>query len=99
MKEPHSEDPASHTGPESCGCGRKVASEALTGENAGRVLSHEMLPMGAPTQWTPTEGKTVMSEMASASQAPRGRRPRACVDTSYAGSVSELEARCGPRSR
>lgn len=85
MKEPHSEDLASHAGPESCGCARKGVFEALTGGNAGRVLSLENAYMGAPTQWTPTEGNTVVSEMASTPQAPRGRRPRACVDTSYTG--------------
>lgn len=32
---------ASHVGPESCGGDRKVVTEALTGESAGRVLSLE----------------------------------------------------------
>lgn len=32
---------ASRVGPESCGDGRKVVVEALTGESAGRVLSLE----------------------------------------------------------
>lgn len=47
MKEPYSEDQASHTGPESCGCGRKVVREALTGESAGRVLSLENTLFGS----------------------------------------------------
>ncbi len=47
MKEPHSEDPASHTGPESCGCVRKDVCEALTGGNAGRVLSLENALFGS----------------------------------------------------
>ena len=47
MKEPHSEDPASHTGPESCGCVRKDVLEALTGGNAGRVLSLENALFGS----------------------------------------------------
>ena len=47
MKEPHSEDIASHTGPESCGYGRKAVCEALTGGNAGRVLSLENAPFGS----------------------------------------------------
>ena len=47
MKEPHSEDPASHTGPESCGCVRKDVCEALTGGNAGRVLSLENAVFGS----------------------------------------------------
>ena len=47
MKEPHSEDIASHAGPESCGCGRKAVHEALTGGNAGRVLSLENAHFGS----------------------------------------------------
>lgn len=85
MKEPYSKDLASHAGPESCGCGRKALSEALTGGNAGRVLSLENAYMGAPTQWTHRKATPLMRGKASASRAPRGRRPRACVDTSYAG--------------
>jgi hypothetical protein len=34
---------ASHNGPESCVGVREGSGEALTGEDAGRVLSHEML--------------------------------------------------------
>lgn len=41
MKEPYSEDLASHTGPESCGRGREGAPEALTGVHIGQVLSRE----------------------------------------------------------
>lgn len=47
MRESYSEDIASHTGPESCGCVRKGASEALTGESAGRVLSLENAVFGS----------------------------------------------------
>jgi len=47
MKEPHSEDIASHAGPESCGYSRKAVCEALTGGNAGRVLSLENAPFGS----------------------------------------------------
>jgi len=42
MKEPYGEGLASHTGPESCAVSRKAGSEALTGAQAGRVLSREM---------------------------------------------------------
>ena len=41
MKVQCSEGLASHTGPESCGCRREVAPEALTGERIGGVLSGE----------------------------------------------------------
>ena len=38
MKESHSEDRASHAGPESCEGVREGALEALTGEPAGRAI-------------------------------------------------------------
>ena len=41
MKVSYGEDLANHIGPESCVCGCKVAGEALTGGNAGQVLSRE----------------------------------------------------------
>src|SRR5258708_3078141 len=43
MKVSCNEGVASHVDPESCGDGRKVVVEALTGESAGRVLSLENL--------------------------------------------------------
>jgi hypothetical protein len=43
MKEPYGEGLASHTGSESCVCGRKAECEALTGAQAGGVFSREML--------------------------------------------------------
>ncbi len=39
MKAPHVKGIASPSGPESCVGDREVASEALTGENAGQPLS------------------------------------------------------------
>ena len=47
MKVLYGEDPASHTGPESWGCVREGASQALTGESAGRVLSLENAVFGS----------------------------------------------------
>jgi RNA-directed DNA polymerase len=41
MKKSHVKGPATHDGPESCGASRKGSVEALTGERAGRVFSHE----------------------------------------------------------
>ena len=41
MKVSCNEGVANHVGPESCGEGRKILVEALTGESAGRVLSLE----------------------------------------------------------
>jgi len=37
---------ADHIGPESCGVSRKWHDEALTGENAGEVLSCEIRSLG-----------------------------------------------------
>lgn len=42
MKEPYEKGVANHLGPESCVCDREVMGEALTGENAGVVLSSEI---------------------------------------------------------
>ncbi len=59
---------ASHVGPESCGVDREIIVEALTGEDAGRVLSLENLVLrsadvfasGGRQQWTTRyrEGRT-----------------------------------------
>jgi hypothetical protein len=43
MRDSYGEGVASHTGPESCGGGREVVIEALTGESAGWVWSSEIL--------------------------------------------------------
>lgn len=45
MKESYVEGIACHNGPESCGDGREVIFEALTGVRAGRVLSREITPL------------------------------------------------------
>ena len=76
MKEPYGEGIASHTGPESCAASRKAGREALTGAQAGRVLSREMIqksgcrrcPFGA-------EGNTGGCENASIHWTLRGQRP------------------------
>ena len=65
MRVLYGEDPASHTGPESWGFVREGASQALTGESAGRVLSLEKPSSGVPTSWACTEGNTVACETAS----------------------------------
>ena len=43
MKESYGKGIASHPGPELCGGDRKVAAEALVGENAGQPLSSEII--------------------------------------------------------
>ena len=42
MKEPYKKGIANHLGPESCADSRKAGREALTGAQAGWVLSREM---------------------------------------------------------
>lgn len=46
MKEPYGEGLTSHTDPESWGCVRKGAFQALTGARAGRLLSREITSSG-----------------------------------------------------
>jgi len=58
MQESHSKELAIHTGPESCvGC-RKADDEALTGVQAGQVLSCEIRSFGVPTPLSEAEGNT-----------------------------------------
>jgi len=47
---------ASHVGPESCGDDREIIVEALTGEDAGRVLSLENLMLRS-ADVVPTDGR------------------------------------------
>ena len=46
MEVSYIEDVASHNDPESCVCVGNCVGEALTGGDAGRVLSHENLTIG-----------------------------------------------------
>jgi RNA-directed DNA polymerase len=61
MQEPHSEGVAHHAGPESCAGGGNALGEALTGENAGQVLSSEITSIGVPTSCCEGEGHTKRS--------------------------------------
>jgi RNA-directed DNA polymerase len=56
MRVPHREDLANRSDPESCAEHREVQGEALTGENAGQVLSCEINSSGAPTLLSEAEG-------------------------------------------
>lgn len=85
MKESYRKEPATHPGPESCGDIRKDVPEALTGEDAGEVLSHEINTTGSPTLLSEAEGNTADRDMASDPRERRGRRPSARVDVSCAG--------------
>jgi hypothetical protein len=57
MKESYGKDLASHPGPESCASDRKVAGGALTGDNAGPVLSCEIHATQTPTSLSEAEGE------------------------------------------
>ncbi len=63
MKEPHTEELATHGGPESCVGTREGAGEALTGVRTGRVLSHETAKFRVPTPWSKAEGNTDVTVM------------------------------------
>ena len=58
MEESYRKGLAIHPGPESCGAGREVAIEALTGVYAGRVLSCEISYSRVPTTSDDSEGTT-----------------------------------------
>src|SRR5690606_5333206 len=85
MKESNRKDLTNHPDPESCGVTRKGGSEALTGENAGEVLSPEINTTRSPTLLSEAEGNTESLDMVRAATDRRGRRPSACVDVSRAG--------------
>jgi len=82
MKEPYDEGIANHIGPESCAGGGNVMGEALTGVHAGRVLSRERFNRsGRRRCWQGRKTKSVTSLRRDVSRAPRGRRPRARMET------------------
>ena len=85
MKVSYDEGLASHIDPESCVCGRKVTSEALTGERMGQVLSRERAFSGVPTASGCSEGNTDHITIARCDPAPRGLRPCARMEASRTG--------------
>ena len=87
MKESYEKDEASHLGPKSCGAVRKDSREVLTGESAGEPLSREIQSSELPTLLSEAEGNTPGHDKARAQEIRRGRRPSACTDTSWTGTV------------
>ena len=86
MKVSNDKGVTNHIASESCAEGSNPPGEALTGEQAGRVLSRERrIDFGAPTLSNSAEGNTATRDKVSAEQALRGQRPRACLETLQAG--------------
>ena len=85
MKESYRKELAAHPDPESCGVVRKDNHEALTGADAGEVLSREIRKPVSPTLLCEAEGHVSTSAKASLSTDRRGRRPSARIETSSAG--------------
>src|SRR5205823_5721666 len=82
MKKPYTEGSATHGDPESCAGKEQGAGEALTGADTGREIEpRNTLQSGAPTPSLKAEGNTMTRESVSSSSAPRGLRPRACVES------------------
>lgn len=87
MRVQHGKGIATHPGPESCVPARESrrflkgsGGEALTGENAGKVLSPDIKYNGLPTLCMEAEGNIERRAIASVFRSPRGPRPFACVE-------------------
>ena len=63
MKVSYIEDLANHNGSESCVCAGNFIYEALTGGDAGRVLSRERTQIGVPTMCFEKEGNIAYSDI------------------------------------
>jgi hypothetical protein len=85
MKVSYIEDLANHNDSESCTVEGNRDGEALTGGDAGRVLSREITWYRVPTLWTETEGNTESIDIARSMRALRGQRPCACIQTLRTG--------------
>ena len=83
MRVPHGEDLANHISPESCGGYGNISAEALTGENAGGLLSSEITTFRVPTLWSEGEGNTLHSETREL-----------CMDPAESGNLACVEAFC-----
>ena len=85
MRVPYDEGLATHIGPKSCGCSCKSASEALTGERAGQVLSRESSNIEVSTMSNRSEDKTGYTDTARCLLASRGLRPCARTEAFCTG--------------
>src|SRR5688572_11221130 len=81
MKESYREGVANHSGPESCADHRKVVSEALTGVQAGQVLSREMERTSGSRRCQARRKATGWKTLTRVPITLRGRRPWTCLET------------------
>src|SRR5437660_9190060 len=77
MRVPYGEGVASHTGPESCGCIREGAVEALTGVRAGWAIEPRKVHVRDAEAVLISRRPHRPVRHARASRVPRGRRPHA----------------------
>jgi hypothetical protein len=80
MKVPHDEEVANRISPESCGGYGNIAAEALTGENAGGLLSSEITAFRVPTLWLEGEGNIFHSAIRELCKDPAESKNLACVE-------------------
>lgn len=90
MKEPHGEGLATHTGPESCAEGREALGEALTGVQAGWVLSREKYKPRCRPCGTMGKATRLGALWRATKPTSRGRRPHARLETLCAGTGRSL---------
>jgi len=84
MKVLYDEGLANHVSPESCGGHGNMSAEALTGENAGGLLSSEITYIRVPTSCTVREGHTHSSVICELLSDPAESKNLACVEASCA---------------
>ena len=85
MKVSYIKGVANHYGPESCVSAGNYTCEALTGGDAGQVLSHEKTRHRTPTLWSEAEGITEPVDIARRVRVRRGHRPCACIQALRTG--------------
>ena len=90
MKEPHGEGLATHIAPESCAESREDLGEALTGVQAGWVLSLEKYKPRCRPCGTMGKATRLGAFWRAPRPASRGRRPHARLETPCAGTGRSL---------
>jgi hypothetical protein len=87
---------ASHSGPESCVCDRKVVDEALTGGAASRDIEpRKPLKEQDASAVDASEGQYRTNRTGKVIRVLRGRRPRARAQAFYTGTGRSWNRPCG----